>query len=256
VNEIERIVPKILSSIEDSFSQQEIFSILENLANQFNFNYFTFARVFPKALTRLNLMTIGNYPKEWLDIYAKEKYIFIDPALKHGMSNRLPFFWKDIFQFEDEETKAFATNCSSFGLQEGFSLCIGGNCGDYSILSFGGTKEKQELNSTHPLVLITHIIIPYIHEKVAQILQVEPLYPIVQSIDSRPLEELTSREKECLLWSAEGKTALEISLILDIAEATVNFHLKNAVTKLDCANKTHAVAKSILLGLIKNRIDN
>ena len=90
----EELVKHTLSKVENSFSQQEIYSILENLAKDFHFDYFTFARIFPKALTRLTLMTIGNYPKEWLNIYDKEGYIFIDPALTHGMSNRAPFFGK------------------------------------------------------------------------------------------------------------------------------------------------------------------
>jgi len=58
-----------------------------------------------------------------------------------------------------------------------------------------------------------------------------------------PLQTLTVREKECLLWSAEGKTSLETSVILNITESTINFHLKNVIKKLDCMNKTQAVQK-------------
>jgi DNA-binding CsgD family transcriptional regulator len=61
---------------------------------------------------------------------------------------------------------------------------------------------------------------------------------------------LSPREKECLLWTARGKTAWEISEIVSIAESTVVFHLKNAMQKLGVYTKYHAVVKAIMSGLI------
>ncbi len=57
---------------------------------------------------------------------------------------------------------------------------------------------------------------------------------------------ITLREGECLSWAAIGKTASEIAEILNISEHTVNFHTKNAIKRLNAANKTHAVVKAIL----------
>ncbi|WP_409997200.1 helix-turn-helix domain-containing protein [Bradyrhizobium cosmicum] len=39
---------------------------------------------------------------------------------------------------------------------------------------------------------------------------------------------LSPREYECLEWSARGKSAAEIGIILGIAERTAGFHLDNA----------------------------
>lgn len=61
---------------------------------------------------------------------------------------------------------------------------------------------------------------------------------------------LTHRETECLTWTARGKTAWEISVILDISESTSTFHLRNAVLKFKASNRTHAVAKALHNGLI------
>jgi len=62
--------------------------------------------------------------------------------------------------------------------------------------------------------------------------------------------ELSSRELECLLWAARGKTEEDISLILRRSPATVHFHLRNAVIKLGACNRTHAVAIACTRGLI------
>lgn len=48
----------------------------------------------------------------------------------------------------------------------------------------------------------------------------------------------------------EGKSSWEIGVILRVSENTVNFHLKNAMRKLETNSRTHCVAKAIRLGLI------
>ena len=62
---------------------------------------------------------------------------------------------------------------------------------------------------------------------------------------------LTPREREILKWAAEGKTSWEISVILDLSERTVKFHLIEASRKLNAVNRTAAVAKALAWGLIK-----
>jgi len=62
--------------------------------------------------------------------------------------------------------------------------------------------------------------------------------------------KLTEREIEILKWSSYGKTSREVSEILCISTNTVNFHIKNAMTKLQTANKTATVARASTLGLL------
>lgn len=247
----------IVEKIQMSLSQNEILNILQSIASQFNFEHFTYSRMFPKAISRIDLIAIGNYPKEWVDEYLTNNYVYIDPVMKHCTSSTLPFYWKNIFTHKDKDVINFSKACSNFGLNEGFSIGINGNCGDFSLLNFGRSKviASQPIELS-PAVLITHIILPYLHEKLAQIYPVSTIYPTdAQQYPNSPLHELTDREKECLLWTAEGKTSHEISVILKISESTINFHLKNISIKLDCVNKTHAVAKSVLLGLTKKMPD-
>ena len=61
---------------------------------------------------------------------------------------------------------------------------------------------------------------------------------------------LTRREKECLEWSAHGKTAWEVGRILGISVRTVNNHLSNSFKRLGVTNRSEAIAKSIREGLI------
>jgi DNA-binding CsgD family transcriptional regulator len=49
---------------------------------------------------------------------------------------------------------------------------------------------------------------------------------------------------------ADGKTASEIADILNISERTANFHIANVITKLNAPNKTAAVIRAGLLGML------
>ncbi|MCH7631456.1 MAG: helix-turn-helix transcriptional regulator, partial [Proteobacteria bacterium] len=66
----------------------------------------------------------------------------------------------------------------------------------------------------------------------------------------KPTPALTPRELQCLEWSARGKTLWEVSKILGISEATSKTNLRGAMRKLDTFNKTHAVSKAVVHGLI------
>ncbi|QTL36466.1 helix-turn-helix transcriptional regulator [Pseudoalteromonas viridis] len=61
---------------------------------------------------------------------------------------------------------------------------------------------------------------------------------------------ITSREKDCLLWASEGKTSWEISQILGISERTVNFHLTNCIEKTQSANRQQAIVKCLINNII------
>ena len=62
---------------------------------------------------------------------------------------------------------------------------------------------------------------------------------------------LTRRELECLTWAARGKTTSEIADLLHRSAETVEFHLSNAISKLDARNRAHAVAIACVRGVIR-----
>jgi DNA-binding CsgD family transcriptional regulator len=61
---------------------------------------------------------------------------------------------------------------------------------------------------------------------------------------------MTKREREIMSWTADGKTAYEISQILNLAEPTIIFHLNKVVKKLGAVNKTQAAVKAMCLGML------
>lgn len=64
-------------------------------------------------------------------------------------------------------------------------------------------------------------------------------------------EELTTREFEVLRLIHDGNRNKQVAYQLDIAETTVNFHVKNLVDKLGANDRTHAVTIAIRRGLLQ-----
>ena len=71
---------------------------------------------------------------------------------------------------------------------------------------------------------------------------------LVQHIDQ---EDLTTRELEVLQLIRDGCRNKQIAHQLRIAETTVNFHIKNIVSKLGANDRTHAVTIALRRGLLQ-----
>ena len=63
--------------------------------------------------------------------------------------------------------------------------------------------------------------------------------------------ELTARELDVLRLIRDGSKNKEIAARLEISEATVNFHIKNLVGKLQANDRTHAVMIAIRRGILE-----
>jgi len=63
-------------------------------------------------------------------------------------------------------------------------------------------------------------------------------------------DDLTGREREVLQLVSQGATNKEIAASLHLSEHTVNFHMKNILSKLHLRNRAHAVAYAIRTGLV------
>ncbi len=73
---------------------------------------------------------------------------------------------------------------------------------------------------------------------------------LVGALTAEASPELTVREREVLRWTMEGKSNWSIGQLMKLSENTVSFHIRNAMSKLQCSSKHMAVARALRLGLI------
>jgi DNA-binding CsgD family transcriptional regulator len=74
--------------------------------------------------------------------------------------------------------------------------------------------------------------------------------PPADLFDDQADEALSDRERECLYWVAEGKTAGEVAMILGVTANTVNSYLSHAIRKVGASNRAMAIATAIRAGVI------
>lgn len=76
------------------------------------------------------------------------------------------------------------------------------------------------------------------------------IWPLLRRSIAEHRVSLSPREQESLNWAFEGLTARETALRMDCSERTVNYHLANAMAKLQTDNKLAAVQRACWIGLI------
>ncbi len=185
-----------------------------------------------------------TYPKEWLDTYVKNSFLYVDPLVQKAKSSLLPFLWDSSEEAETAtaQQRKFFKKAEKFGILRGAVIPIHAPNGEFAIMAlvFDGSKsDLQKVWDVHKNDI--HLLGIYYHATVWEnILKPKP----------RPNPGLSPRELQCLQWAARGKTLWETAQIMGISEETAKTHLKSVMRKLETSNKTHAVSKAQRYGLI------
>lgn len=175
-----------------------------------------------------------TYSDDWVDHYKGHRFIDVDPTVQIGMRRMLPIDW-DEFDRTDAAVRRLFGEATEFGLgRHGVSLPVHGQHGDRALVSITSDASDREWR---------HLRLHYMRD--FQMLALHMHQAILQ-LEGQTLEQvkLSPRERECLLWAAEGKTAWETAIILGLSEHTVRCYLESARHKLSAANNTHAVNKA------------
>lgn len=182
-----------------------------------------------------------NFPWHWRTHYFDRKYHECDPVVRRTPMLSKPFMWDHLLKREqlNPNERLVMEESREAGLKHGVSVPLFGPLGRISVLSFASTfNDAEPAQNVHRL----NVLAWQFHIAFAAIAQ--PAQPAKQSVG------LSDRERDCLRWTAEGKTAWDIGLILNISENTVNFHVKKAMRKLGTTSRTVAVVKAIRFNLI------
>lgn len=229
----------LLAAFEDAKDEIEVFRKTEEAARSLGFEYCAYGLRIPLPASQPPTVIVNNYPRAWQARYQEAAYLDIDPTVLHARRTRAPVIWSDALFASTPELWAEA---QSFGLRVGWaqsSLDPNGIGGMLTLARSSDPLSASELKANQCkmrwLVSVTHTTLAHF---------------VTPKLGATPGRPLTPREIEVLKWAADGKTSSEISEILVISVDTVNFHVKNAIHKLNAANKTAAVARAAMLGLL------
>jgi len=236
---------EIIEALERAESVDEIHRICSTLCKLFGFDHFAYVARIPVSLAKPYMCYVSGFPEEWRDRYLGLGYLQIDPVVNHCLKHVTPLPWDSLRPPEkgDKPVRQFMGEAGEFGLKSGVSLPMHGGIGETALLSLTSNESPEKSQSRIREALpFLFLISAYVHEAMRRVIANEQL--------DLSKADLTDREKECLLWAAEGKTSWETAQILNISERTVIFHLQNAAKKLNVVNRQHAIARAVVMGLI------
>ncbi|GAA5785358.1 LuxR family transcriptional regulator [Chitiniphilus shinanonensis] len=229
----------LLSSLEDAQDELQIFQKIEKAAAALGFDFVAHGMRLPLPLSNPRTFIQSNYPDAWRERYLAAGYLETDPSVLHGRQSQAPLVWsREAFQ----NAPQLWEEANDFGLRVGWAQSSLDAQGVGSMLTLARSGEPltpEELAGKEFrmrwLVNMTHLALASLHKS---------------EMRKYATTSLTAREIEILKWTGDGKTSGEISDILAVSENTVNFHIKNAVAKLQTANKTAAVVRAAMMGLL------
>ena len=171
-----------------------------------------------------------------------------DPYMEHACGTPLPFAWSHVIEKEDS-LSGKQRDCISYvndaiGTSIALTIPVHVSGRRPAFVSLIGERRRSSMEGD-----------------VQDDQMIALMRLLGQSLDDRLFgkagcqgaedNRLSTRERECMVWTARGKTVDDIAAILDISADTVRVYMKRIMGKLQVSNKTHAVAKALALGMIE-----
>lgn len=203
----------LIESARTVASVEEVHALCGELCELGGFEYFIYGAEFPVSLVRPQTVIISGYPKDWRSHYEQQGYIRIDPKVHRCFRRRTPLIWDEIAPLDAAEAamiRQFMSEAEDFGLRAGVSFPTHGQHGEAAMLSLVSEQAHARTDGRILTVLpFGQLMVGYIHEAVRRVFSGSELM--------LGRAQLTERERECLLWAAEGKTSEETAMILGVA---------------------------------------
>lgn len=207
---------------------------------QYGFNYFHFKFSPRLSSPPLHGSTLSNYPNEFIKTFEKTHFLHKNPIIAHCHYSISPIAWDDELFCQSPE---IWQGCQAHGLNYGWSQSVHDAAGGVSILSLA--RSSPPLTEDEFTEKVANVL--WLCNQLHSFMSAQSL-PRLRELP--PSSRLSIRESEVLKWTAEGKTASDIAMILSLTTRTVNFHISSAIRKMGANNKTSAVVIATKSGLL------
>jgi DNA-binding CsgD family transcriptional regulator len=229
--EISRIIPRAKSG-------EKMVSVLETFAKDLGFEYcsYTLCTLFPIGKPRVAIFS--NYPAE-LHNASLMQSATQNPLLQHGMRTSGALVWSH---------RIFASNLEFWQTARKYGFCHGWTQSAFSSNSIAGilTVARGTGRITSSELRIKSMVICWLAHLVHQSLSKHMMVGLMPELNTR----LTKQEKAVLRGTCDDKSSRQIADDMRIAERTVNFHVHNALVKLNVTSRAAASVRAALLGLL------
>lgn len=231
----------LLQKFKGATALEEVCELLTEEAIRLGFEYVGYGLKLKGPSGREQALMLNNYPQEWADRYRERGYVQVDPSVRHCAATIAPVVWNERLY---RECPAFWEEARATGLRFGYAQSSVDAKGRIGMLTLCRSADPIGEAEAANLGLQASWLCQVAHWIASDVL-------VASHGGDTGHPQLSPRESAVMKWTAGGKTSSEIATILGIAERTVNFHITNVMTKLNCVNKTAACVSAVMLGLLE-----
>ncbi|EKF20145.1 LuxR C-terminal-related transcriptional regulator [Nitratireductor pacificus] len=175
-------------------------------------------------------LILNTWPTEWVDRYIACDYIFHDPLVHHVHRTQRAMLWGEARSMGGGDARKVSQlfgEAREFDMIDGISLSISTLDGGSVVMSYSGAAVEMAPEDMHAISFIS-------------------AYAVGHALSLRGADmfaELEPLEKECLHWTARGKSVLDVADLLRLAEKEVQQLVSRAKSKLGPGHTLHRLGE-------------
>lgn len=193
-------------------------------------------------------LAISNYPRGWLELFFEQNMVADDPVHHASYRTSVGFRFADIPSLIPftERGRGILEAARQAGLRDGFCVPAqvpGEGHGTCTFATRNGAA-LPELN-----LPMAQLIGSFAYEAARRIQLSRPAYrPGIHGLGADQRPSITSRQIECLVLVAKGKSDWEIAHILGIGPETVKHHIRIVRERYEVGTRIQAAIRAISEG--------
>lgn len=234
------LVEELSSEFNEIANEAALSRALTKVSRKMGFDHFALDLAPRSQAQAQRRILIHDYPDEWASVYITFDLAGADPVRRACDKAFGGFAWRSMDQMipmtrRDRQMLGVGQEC---GIGNGYTVprhLPGDASGSCTFVVKPGTGLPETM------LLVAEMI------GAAALATASRIAGVVRS---HPTPVLSDRQRQCLVWSARGKTAAEIGIILGIREVTVNQHLKLARERYDVHCRQSLILCALFDGLI------
>lgn len=240
-------VHAFIARARQAATPQDLNDVMQSITREMGFDHFTLAHHLNlnaaerSDSTMTRHVALSDYPQTWMERSFDGRFSQ-NPVRRCSYRTSLGFAWDRIGDFIklSQEDRNIVAAWAEIGIGDGYTVGThlpGEASGSCSFtMRTGRQVPRGSLAMAH---LIGSFAFQAGREMVSRHGNKQPDQP-----------QLTTRQLECIILVARGKTDWEIARVLGISEETVKQHLKDARARYDVSKRVQVVLRVVRDGLV------
>lgn len=227
--------------------REELQGSLDGVTRELGFDYFALIQHFDVRATPLSeVVRLFSYPQAWRRLILERDYLVDDPVMAACRTRATGFMWSALDKIITltPRQREYLDLAGREGLGDGFAVPIhipgegGGSC-SFAVRT-GREPPQASMPAAHYVACFGYEAARRIHLRTLS----------ARERGERGTPKLSTRQLDCMVLAARGRTDSQIAEQLGIHERTVHQHVEEAKRRYDVKSRTLLVVRALFDGQV------